>query len=94
MSRKWSHEAENLPFHAYYIHFVMFNLHGRMFALIAVYLPNTWEAEETVDATYELLTLVLNNLPPQALVLIGGHFNAAVGSPQAGDNTSTLGCWK
>ena len=64
-----------------------------MFALIAVYFPTTWESEEAADELNDLLTLVVDSFPRNAVVIIGGDFNAMVGGLQAGDDANILGCW-
>ena len=73
------------------VHFCMyslrFNLHGRMFALIAVYFQTTWETE----AAYELLTRI-TSLLQHAVVGLGGDSDAAVGSRHAGNDTYASGC--
>ena len=95
MSQNLGHEAEDISFHAYSCRMcsLMFNLHGRMLAFIAVYFPTTRESEEAVDELYDLLTLVVDSFPRNAVVIIGGDFNATVGGPQAGDDANILGCW-
>ena len=90
MSQSLGYEAENISFHAYSCRScsLMFNLHGRMFALIAIYFPTTWESEEAVDELYDLLTLVVDSFSRNAVVIIGGDFNATVGGPQASDDAN------
>ena len=95
MSQNLGHQAEDISSHAYSCRMcsLMFNVHGRMFALIAGYFPTTWESEQAADELYDLLTLVIDSLPRNAVVITGGDFNATVGGPQAGDDANVLGCW-
>ena len=59
---------------------------------ICVYFPTSWDSDEAVEEVYVLLTLLLEECYRKDMrPIIGGDFNASIGTPQVGDDLTSLG---
>ena len=73
-------------------------LHFRLgtipFQVFSCYMPTTWEPDLVVEQFFELLGLLLTCCADSGNVsILGGDFNAVLGSPMAGDDVEFLGTW-
>ena len=73
------------------LHFTLGTIRLQVFSC---YMPTTWEPDLAVEQVLELLGLLLTCCADSGNVsILGGDFNAVLGSPLAGDDVELLGTW-
>ena len=78
-------QIEDVSFHAYSSRVCLLNVSvcAVKFSVLSVYFPTSWDDESEIEAMYEILQLILTNIRGSgARIMIGGDFNANVGSLQ------------
>ena len=83
-SRMWR-QIEDVSFHAYSsrVCLLNFSICAVKFSVLSVYFPTSLDDESEIEAMYEILQLILTNIRRSgARIVIGGDFNANVGSLQ------------
>ena len=71
------------------LHFTLGTIRLQVFSC---YLPTSWEPDLAVEQVYELLGLLLSCCAGSGNAsIVGGDFNAALGSPLEGDDVELLG---
>ena len=71
-----------------------FTLGTIRFQVFSCYMPTTWEPDLAVEQFFELVGLLLTCCADSGNVsILGGDFNAVLGSPTAGDDVELLGTW-
>ena len=87
---------EHVSFHAYgprvcVLKFCVGELKCECFS---VYFPTSWDTDVEVEGIYETLQLLLDNCRANgAIPIIGGDFNASIGSLLDGEADDLLGSW-
>ena len=95
MSKTWQTDVRNISFHAYSPRVCLLRCckGTRKFAFVAVYFPTSWDSDDAVEEVYDVLSLVLDNcIRDDAVIVLGGDFNASLGHLQAGDEPSMGVC--
>ena len=85
---------KHIHFHAYSsrVSCLHFEIVDTKFVAIVCYMPTSWDIEAAVEENYSLLDLlILNAERTNAIPILGGDFNAAIGAPQVGDDLSLIG---
>ena len=55
-------------------------------------MPTSWDTDGAVEEVYSLLDMLIHNAERiNAMTVLGGDFNAAIGAPEAGDDLTFLG---
>jgi hypothetical protein len=68
------------------------NITGRRFRFVVPYMPTSWHDDSLVDDMYyEMSNLYLEAKSLNRTVLLGGDFNAVIGSRSPGDPTDCIG---
>ena len=94
-SRMWR-QIEDVSFHVYFsrVCLLNFSICAVKFSVLSVYFPTSWDDESEIEAMYEILQLILTNIRRSgARIVIGGDFNAHVGSLQCIDEANVVGQW-
>ena len=87
---------DDVSFHAYSsrVCLLNFSICALKFSMLSVYFPTSWDDDSEIETMYELLQLILNNVHCSgARIVIGGDFNANVGSLQWSDEQDVVGEW-
>ena len=85
---------KHIHFHAYSsrVSCLHFEIVDTKFVAIVCYMPTSWDTDAAVEENYSLLDLlILNAERTNAIPILGGDFNAAIGAPQVGDDLSLIG---
>ena len=96
LSSKMWRQIEDVSFHAYSsrVCLLNFSICAVKFSVLSVYFPTSWDDESEIEAMYEILQLILTNIRRSgARIVIGGDFNANVGSLQCIDEANVVGQW-
>ena len=94
VGRKLAPDIADASFHCYServcaLHFSMGHVKYRVFAC---YFPTTWAPDSEVEGLYDLLGLLITNCEQAgANSIIGGDFNANIGTPLPGDDFTVFG---
>ena len=71
---------------------LVFRLAGRMVHVLACYFPTCWDSSEAAEELYDITSLLLQSqCNPNAMVILGGDFNARAGALQAHDDETHVG---
>ena len=87
---------KDVSFHAYSsrVCLLNFSICDLKFSMLSVYFPTSWDDDAEIEAMYEILQLILNDVRRSgARIVIGGDFNANVGSVQWSDEQDVVGQW-
>ena len=96
ISAQFRKRIEHVSFHAYgprvcLLKFCLGELKCECFSL---YFPTAWDTDVEVEGMYETLQLLLDNCRASgAIPIIGGDFNASIGSLLDGEDDDLLGSW-
>ena len=94
-SRMWG-QIDDVSFDAYSsrVCLLNFSICAMKFSVLSVYFPTSWDDESEIEAMYEIFQLILTNIRRSgARIVIGGDFNANVGSLQCVDEANVVGQW-
>ena len=71
---------------------LQFSMAERDFQVFACYFPTAWDSVTDVEKLYQLVTMFVDSgQATNATILLGGDFNAHVGSQRAGDDLNHVG---
>ena len=94
VSKRMHKQMSNISFHAISprICMLVFQMAGRMFHVLSCYFPTCWDPVEAVEELYGVTSLLLEGQrSSNAMVILGGDFNACVGAIQAHDDEQHVG---